>query len=64
MVRAVCICKGERYAGAFVPEENFKKGADNASVKALLVYDGAAVGGDSVINPSRERNDGRWERTP
>jgi hypothetical protein len=62
-VRAVRVSKGERYAGDFVPEEKFKKDADDAPVRAVLIYDGAAVEGDRVIDLSGAGNHGRWERT-
>jgi hypothetical protein len=63
-VRAVCISKGERYAGDFVPEEKFKKDAGDAPIRAVLIYDGAAVEGNRVIDLSGTGNDGRWEPAP
>jgi hypothetical protein len=62
-VRAVRISKGERYAADFVPEEKFIKDGDDAPVKAVLIYEGAAVEGERVIDLSGAGNHGMWERT-
>ena len=61
-VRSVRISKGERYTDNFTPEERLGKDADNAPVKAMLIYEGSAVEGDRVIDRSGTGNDGRWER--
>jgi len=61
-VRTVRVSKGERYTDAFVPEEKFSKDAHDAPVKAVLIYDGAAVEGGRVIDLSGEKNHGWWER--
>jgi hypothetical protein len=60
-VRAVRISKGERYKDGFAPEEKFRKDADDVSVKAVLIYDGAFVEGGRAIDQSGAGNHGRWE---
>jgi len=61
-MRSVRISKGERFEGDFVPDEVFAKDADDAPVRAVLIYSGTAVEGDRVIDLSGAGNDGRWER--
>lgn len=59
--RSVRISKGERYIANFMPDESFTKDGDDP-VRAVLIYDGSAVKGDSVIDLSGAGNEGRWER--
>ena len=47
----------------FVPDESFMKDAEDAPVRAVLIYDGSAVLSEQVIDRSGAGNDGRWERT-
>ena len=62
-MRSVRISKGERYNNNFLPDEAFAKDAKDAPLKAILIYDGAAVECDRVLDRSGAGNDGRWERT-
>jgi hypothetical protein len=61
-VRSVRISKGERYKDDFVPEEKFGRDADDAQVRAVLIYDGSAVAGDRVLDLSGAGNHGTWDR--
>lgn len=61
-MRSVRISKGERYMADFVPDESFDRDAEDAPIRAGLIYNGSAVGGDRVIDRSETGNDGRWER--
>lgn len=61
-LRSVRISKSERFHGDFLPDEAFTKDRDAAPAKAVLIYDGSVVEGDSVIDRSGAGNDGRWER--
>ena len=63
-VRSVRVTKGERYKADFVPDPTFAKDIEDAPVKAVLIYDGAAVEGDRVIDLSGAGSHGRWERMP
>lgn len=60
-IRSVRISKGERYPGDFIPDEEFKKDAENTPSKAMIIYDGRFVDGDQVIDQSGNGNDGRLE---
>lgn len=60
VVRSVRISAGERYVGDFVPEATFEKDAPDS---AVLIYDGSAVEGETVIDLSGAGNHGRWETT-
>jgi len=57
-MRAVRISPGERYGGAFRPEETFMADPDEAPCWAVLIYDGRHVEGDRVIDLSGARRDG------
>jgi hypothetical protein len=48
-MRSVRISKGELFKGDFVPDEAFAKGAADAPVRAVLIYEGRAVEGNRVI---------------
>ena len=61
-VRTVRITAGERYKDDFLPDETFMKDADAAPVKAILIYNGADVEGERVIDLSGEGNHGTWQR--
>ncbi len=61
-VRSVRISKGERFKDDFVPEEKFGPDAEDAQLRAILIYDGSAVEGDRVIDLSRAGNHGTWDR--
>ena len=53
----LCISKGERYRNNFLPDEAFAKDAEDAPLKAILIYDGAAVERLRVLGQERGRKD-------
>jgi hypothetical protein len=61
-IRSVRISRGERYQGDFVPDEEFRKDADDGLSKAILIYDGKSVKGGEVLDLSGSNNTG--EVTP
>lgn len=61
--RAVRISKGERYSEDFVPDETFRPDAQDAKVRAILIYEGTAVEGNRVLDLSGAGHHGEWERT-
>jgi len=61
-IRSVRISAGERYLSDFVPENSFEPDADDAAVKAVLIYDGTAVDGEKVIDLSGNANHGDLQK--
>jgi hypothetical protein len=60
-IRVVRISNGERYTGNFTPDPIFSADPPDSPNRAVLIYDGAHVGGDKVIDLSgdeRSRHDG------
>jgi hypothetical protein len=60
-IRAVRISKGERYTGNFKPNAIFSADPPHSLNRAVLIYDGAHVDGDKVIDLSGDellKNDG------
>lgn len=57
-IRTVRISRGERYQGDFTPESDFVKDAEDASCKAVLIYNGKSVEDGKVFDLSGNRNHG------
>jgi serine/threonine protein kinase len=59
-VRSVRISKGERYLGRFEPEISFVADKADDPCQAVLIFDGANIEGDRVVDLSGSGNDGKW----
>lgn len=61
-MRSIRISKGERFKTDFIPDQTFVKDVEDASTKAVLIYDGINVEGKKVIDMSGNGNHGVWEK--
>ena len=57
-IRSVRISRGERYRESFQPDEEFPPDPPEAAVRAVLIYDGASVDGEQVLDLSGNENHG------
>lgn len=62
-MRAVRISNGERFGVDFVPDQRFAKDIEDAPIRAVLIYAGAATNEERVTDLSGAGNDGHWEPT-
>jgi len=60
-IRSVRISRGERFRENFQPDEEFSQDPPEAAVRAVLIYDGASVEGDQILDLSGNGNHGTWQ---